>query len=206
MRWKKLLTLLLASLLAGPDLVWVATVDGMGISPVHVSNVLRCHGISALTGGSIAYGVNVSAEDVDHASRIIRADAHDKPYHYGSVIGGQSVGLPESESWEAIVVIAKLNEIDRFPALRNDRNLRGLARKALIEVGRMFEELPSDLYVSSIRAFRMDYMADDLRLRAGYAAEVKVASIAEPSRTATAIGWAWDDGRRVEFRTMFGDL
>lgn len=201
-----MIALLVASLLAGPDLVWIATVDGMGISPVHVSNVLKCHGISAFVGGSRAYGVNVSAEDVEHASRIIRADAHDKPYHYGSVIGGQSVGLPESELWQVIDVDAKLNEIDRSPALRSDLNLRGLARKALIEVGRMCEKVPSDLYVRSITAFRMDYMADDLRLRAGYAAEVKVASIAEPSRTATAIGWAWDNGLRVEFRTMFGDL
>lgn len=196
----------MASLLTGPDYSWIATVDGMGVSPVHVSNVLRSHGIGAIVAGTRAYGVSVAPEDVEQAARIIGADAHDMPYHYLSVIDEQTVGLPEVKQWENIVANVKVNSIDRNPRLRKDQNLRTLAKEALINVARVFERSPDDLYVSVITAFRMDYMSDDLTIRSGYVAEVKVALLTEPRRTATACGWVWDDGERVEFRTMFGDL
>ena len=157
----------MASLLAGPDYSWIATVDGMGVSPVHVSNVLRSRGIGAIVMGSRAYGVSVAAEDVEQAARIIRSDALDKPYHYLSVIDEQTVGLPEVKQWENIIANVKVNSIDRNPRLRKDQNLRTLAKEALINVARVFGKSPDDLYISVITAFRMDYMSDDLTIRSG---------------------------------------
>ncbi|MGI8924219.1 MAG: hypothetical protein ACR2HJ_09330 [Fimbriimonadales bacterium] len=108
-----------------PDLHWVATVDGMGISLVHVGNIMRRAKIPADIMGSRSYGVSVKRSDLERAIIVIRKDAKVRPYHYIEATGVKSVGLPDEKTWKVHTLNVAWDELANSAALKRRRERIG---------------------------------------------------------------------------------
>ncbi|MGI8924671.1 MAG: hypothetical protein ACR2HJ_11665 [Fimbriimonadales bacterium] len=183
-----------------PDLHWVATVDGMGISLVHVGNLMQRAKIPALIMGSRSYGVSVERSDLERAIIVIRKDAKVRPYHYIEARGVKSVGLPDEKTWKVHTLNVAWDELANSAALKADANLYALAKNGLRQARTYWRKEKRKPHVQRVSAFDMEYLADDMKFRHGYVAVVYVSLRGWADVTGEFHMWAWDHGGRVQTR------
>jgi len=184
-----------------PDLHWVATVDSMGISLVHVGNLMQRAKIPALIEGSLLYGVSVERSDLERAEIVIGQDAKARPYHYIEARGVKSVGLPDENTWKVHKLNVAWDELAKSATLKADANLYALAKNGLRQARTYWRKDQQSAYVKRISAFDMEYLADDMKFRHGYIAVVYVSLRGHRSVTGQFHMWAWDHGGRVATRS-----
>lgn len=156
----------------------IATIDVIGISEYHVSNLLKKYGIRSGFEGSVVYEVRVPKKYSSRALKLILKDAKVHPYMYFQVEGFKGkLGLPAVEKLPARKFDIDLSKINSYRSLKVDRNLSGLAQGALESLRSTQQENRFQKpFVSQMRLFAMEYMNTKGKLSKGYYAEVSVSN------------------------------
>lgn len=176
------------------DVISIATVSGVDrISHIHINNLLKSHGIDALIGGSLAYGVSVEPKNAVRATKLLRADAPKTGYRVYLDGGWVGRAVPLRMIARHVAVASALREPTFVPSHALGRFLRSK------ELSKISTKYP---YILSMSVRERRYLSTPRTYSTGYEVEIELVKSPE-KKTWNYRGsyQVYDNGKSVFFYT-----
>ncbi len=181
---------------APQGLTCVAMIGGLDrISDIHITGLLKSHGIECLIEGSIFYGIAVPEKDAARSIAILTDDLKD--HHYPIRIGGLDA------RWDC--PLADADWIVTQPRQEHE-DLIGLEQyRASTDLGAALrhEDVKDAVlafpYVAKIKFLKREYIDRNTHPATGHEVEIElVASLDEKVGGKTCSFQVWDNGSRIQ--------
>lgn len=185
----------------------VAVISGQDkIALIHVHNLLALHGISAMSMGSLSYGVWVDNEEVERAKRILIEDATKNPYW---LIVGDKRFEREAGSIKTVKLNLRINDDGGIKLCPRNPYIERAVRELymyLKESAERYEAVVSksdknyypprkwDIAIS-IDLDKRRYLDSDGHWKVGYDFSVVLASSGSDGAFNQLRGNVWDEGK-----------
>ena len=181
-----------------PGWAFVATINCRRLPELHVVNLLKLSGISALTDGSVASGVQVANKDKKRALEILAEDAKRHGYHYMRIEGvTKKLGMTPDLKWTTVNLHVDLKNVLKSTELKSDANLRGMVREVLKkDQSNLFPKIETP-YLSQIHFLPLEYVNDKGKWEIAYYGDVTFSSRTTMSYEKSYVA-AWDGGKQSE--------
>jgi hypothetical protein len=161
------------------------------ISLLHISNLLRSHGIRSSSGGSIVYDIYVPPVAAGKASQLLRADARKHGYWVG--LEKDDV-LKAAEPKERVTRAAVATVLGK-PEYSDETALGRFLRSTDIAV------LTAKYPYVTLSVHERQYLATPKVFRTGYDVEIALQnSIDDPDKGYRGSYQVYDDGRELQFQ------
>jgi hypothetical protein len=173
------------------------------ITQIHVSSLLKSHGIECSMEGSIVWGVSVPTKDADRSIEILKQDLVTRHYWIILYEGKKEHRYSTPDKlWTTERPQKKYEDLIRLKQYDRSTDLGAVLRHP--DVKAAVRKFP---YVAKIKTLEREYLDRDGKVRIGH--EVNLELVASPNKDTGEWGFdfqVWGEGKSVERFGGFGEL